>query len=287
MRGGTGALAPDPTERIAIPRTRRWNDLGLRVASAAVLIPIALICIWHGGLSFAALVGLAGVGLAFEWVQLCGDRPTGWPACLLPVAILAASLFAAFARFDIAIAALVVSAAAIVLVPHESRVRLAAGLLYLAPATLALFWLRDDPVAGRANLLFLLLLIWASDIGAYLSGRLIGGPRLAPRISAGKTWSGAAGGLLAAVCCGSIAAVILHPAVAPLRLALLCCGLGVVAQLGDLFESMIKRRFGVKDSGRLIPGHGGLLDRLDALLFVAPIGATLALMAEPGVVLWQ
>ena len=142
--------------------------------------------------------------------------------------------------------------------------------------------------AGRANLLFLLLLVWASDIGAYLVGRPIGGPRLAPRISPGKTWSGAVGGLLAAVLVGVVAALPTAPT--PPLVARAACSpalLGVVAQAGDLAESCVKRHFGVKDSGRLIPGHGGLLDRLDALLAVALAASLLALMQGRGVVLWR
>ncbi len=138
---------------------------------------------------------------------------------------------------------------------------------------------------GRTNLLFLLLLVWASDIGAYASGRAIGGPRLAPRISPGKTASGALGGLAAAVLVGVAAATISSTAV--IRAGALAGLLGMVAQAGDLAESYAKRRFGVKDSGRLIPGHGGLLDRVDALLAVALAAAILALIDGRGVVLWQ
>ncbi len=130
--------------------------------------------------------------------------------------------------------------------------------------------------------------MWASDIGAYVAGRAIGGPRLAPRISPGKTVSGALGGLLAAVLVGIVAALSLaasHPA-ALWRAGLLAGLLGVVAQAGDLGESYVKRHFGVKDSGRLIPGHGGLLDRLDALLAVALAASLLALIEGRGVVLW-
>jgi phosphatidate cytidylyltransferase len=175
-------------------------------------------------------------------------------------------------------------------------------------ATVALLWLRGDPAAGRANLLFLFLLIWASDIGAYLAGRLIGGPRLAPLISPGKTWSGAAGGIAAALAVGWGAAWIL-PMAGPMGahlggqtggqagghmgpgdpawIAAVALGLCVIGQLGDLAESWAKRRFGVKDSGALIPGHGGLLDRLDALIAVAPFAALLAFYLGRGVLFWQ
>lgn len=161
-----------------------------------------------------------------------------------------------------------------------------AGLAYIALAGSALLWLRHDPVAGRADVLFVLLVVWAGDIGAYLIGRWIGGPRLAPRISPGKTWSGAAGGLLAAVAAGLLAAHVLSNA-ATWRAVAVAAALGVVAQAGDLLESFVKRRLEVKDSGQLIPGHGGLFDRLDSMLAAAPVAALLALTLGRGVVLWQ
>jgi len=160
------------------------------------------------------------------------------------------------------------------------------GLCYLAPATSALIWLRGDAEHGRATVLFIVLVVWASDIGAYLAGRLIGGPRLAPRISPGKTWSGAAGGLAAAMGVG-LAAAALQPEGALISAMLVAGCLGIAAQIGDLLESALKRRFGVKDSGRLIPGHGGLLDRLDGVLLAAPVAALVILVLGRGMLLWQ
>jgi len=162
---------------------------------------------------------------------------------------------------------------------------LAGGTLYILLAGAALYWLRADPAVGRANVVFLLCLVWASDIGAYVAGRSIGGPRLAPRISPGKTISGACGGLAAAVLVGLIAATCSNTDL--VIAALVAAILGMVAQAGDLAESYAKRRFGVKDSGRLIPGHGGLLDRVDALLAVALAAAVLALIDGRGEVLWR
>jgi phosphatidate cytidylyltransferase len=165
------------------------------------------------------------------------------------------------------------------------RWALAVGVLYVGVAGLALIWLRADGIAGRMNVLFLLLVVWASDIGAYLVGRALGGPKLAPTISPGKTWSGAAGGLLAAAAVGL--AIALSASGLPGWTTLVAGALGVVSQGGDLLESAIKRRFGVKDSGRLIPGHGGLLDRLDGVLAAAPMAALLAAALGRGVHLWR
>jgi phosphatidate cytidylyltransferase len=162
-----------------------------------------------------------------------------------------------------------------------------AGVAYVLLAGVALLWLRADPVAGRADVLFLLLVVWAGDIGAYLVGRWIGGPRLAPRISPGKTWSGSLGGLIAAIAVGVLTAHLMSGNLTIWRSALIAGLLEVVAQGGDLLESYVKRRLQVKDSGHLIPGHGGLFDRLDGVLAAAPMAALLALTLGRGVVLWQ
>jgi phosphatidate cytidylyltransferase len=164
---------------------------------------------------------------------------------------------------------------------------LACGTIWIVLAAAALLWVRADPMAGRPNLLFLILLIWASDIGGYLVGRLVGGARLAPLISPGKTWSGAAGGIAAALAVGWAAAWILPAGGTPAWIVTVALVLCIIGQLGDLAESWAKRRFGVKDSGSLIPGHGGLLDRLDALIAVAPFAALLAFCLGRGVLLWQ
>ena len=228
-------------------RPHRWADLGLRTVSALILGPIVIACVWSGGAIFAVIVGLATVGLAVEWLRLLSGGRRGRRACM------------AWAT---------------------------AGLGYVVIASAAFLWLRSAPDVGRANVLFLLVVVWSSDIGAYAVGRLIGGPRLAPHISPGKTLSGAAGGLLAAVAAGMFAAHLLADGSSWGAIAIAAL-LGVVAQGGDLLESFVKRRLEVKDSGHLIPGHGGLFDRLDALLAVAPVGALLALILGRGVVLWQ
>lgn len=157
------------------------------------------------------------------------------------------------------------------------------GILWIVVGFGALLALRADPAVGRQNLLFVLAIVWATDIGAYLVGRLVGGPKLAPRISPGKTWSGAAGALVAALLVGL---VVSGPAAFE-RAALVAAGLSLIGQAGDLAESAAKRHFGVKDSGNLIPGHGGLLDRLDAALAAIPAAALLAILIGHGVVLWR
>jgi phosphatidate cytidylyltransferase len=161
---------------------------------------------------------------------------------------------------------------------------LLAGVPYVGAGIAALLWLRADPEVGRLNVLFVAMLIWATDIGAYAAGRILGGPRLAPAISPGKTWSGAIGGLIAAVV---VAFCVAGTQARPFRVIVVATLLSVVAQAGDLLESAIKRWLGVKDSGTLIPGHGGLFDRLDGFLTAAPAAGLLAIMLGRGVELWR
>jgi len=160
-----------------------------------------------------------------------------------------------------------------------------AGLIYVIPPAAALVWLRLDPTQGRETVYWLMAAIWATDIGAYAAGRTIGGPRLAPSISPKKTWSGLAGGITCAALVGAGAATYLGKSAAwPLALA--SAGLAVVGQAGDLLESALKRRFGVKDASRLIPGHGGLLDRVDGLLPAVLVVALVHWITGRGALAW-
>ncbi len=256
-----------------------------------MLAPLGLACLWFGTWAWLALVALAAGGLAVEWVHLCGRRALTPAGLAVPLAVLAAGGTAAGIAPGPALLVLALGTLLVWLLaagtPGRTAAPLAAGVLYIGPAAIALVWLRADPAAGLANALFVLLIVWASDIGAYAAGRMLGGPLLAPAISPAKTWSGAAGGLLAAVLTGLLLAWILLGPPVGARPALIGGGLGLVAQLGDLLESAIKRRFGVKDSSRLIPGHGGLLDRLDGVLTVAPVAALLALPLDRGVIIWS
>ncbi len=273
-----------------------WQDLGRRSASALVLLPLALGALWAGGWLWGGLV-LLGLGLlSWEWTRLIGAEPRGPDGLMLQGAVLGAGLLGQLGQGGwglvwVVLAALAVAGRADR--PAIGRFWLPCGVLYLGGAGLALAGLRLG-TAGFANVLFLLLVVWASDIGGYLAGRLVGGPKLAPAISPGKTRSGAIGSLAAAMLLGWAAARLLAPGSA--GVAVLLAGLlGVVSQAGDLFESWVKRQFGVKDSSALIPGHGGLLDRLDGLMLVAPVaallGLALGLAAEPGAllgdVLWR
>jgi phosphatidate cytidylyltransferase len=273
---------PDP-----VPPTaggRRWGDLPKRVISAVLLAPLALACLWLGGWWWTALLAIAAAGLAMEWVALCGSRLASPAGLTILVAVLAAGAAAAGAQELLALG--VIAAGFVLAWRLAGRAGLAAGVPYLGLAMVALAGLRGSGETGRDNVLFLLLVVWASDIGAYTAGRLFGGARLAPRISPSKTWSGAIGGLFVAIAAGAVVAVALRGSGLAHVLAV-AAGIGIAAQLGDLLESALKRHYGVKDSGWLIPGHGGLLDRLDGVLTAAPVAALLAVVAGHGVVLWQ
>lgn len=219
---------------------RRWEGLRRRVMSAAIVATLVLFAVTAGGLWFYALVVLCAVQMAREWDIITAKEPwSGWKIC---------------------------------------------GFAYVALPCVALLWLRDAETAGSTNagmklVLYFAFVIAATDIGAYFAGKRLGGPKLAPAISPGKTWSGLGGGVLAAGVTGAVCASF-----TPFPLTFGGCVwagvfLALVAQAGDLFESWLKRRAGLKDSGALIPGHGGLLDRVDGVAFAAPVFAVMVALS--------
>ena len=209
------------------------SNLILRIVSSAVLAPVAIGVAWLGGWPFVLFWVAAACIVLWEWTRLVtGSSPLGTRTTVTFCAWMVAGL-------------------------------LYAGVLLLAPAIL-----RRDPLLGFGAIMFLFAVVWATDIAAYFAGRAIGGPKLWSTISPNKTWSGAIAGALGGV---AAALVVVHLAglvVAPM-LVLVAFVLSVASQAGDLLESGLKRRFGAKDSGDLIPGHGGLMDRLDGFLTAA------------------
>ena len=250
------------------------RGLIVRVVSALALLPIVLGAVWYGGFAFRALISVAALIMFFEWLRLVrvGDRAMQglWLAGVLAVlallfredagGILTALGFTVFMGGTISLAG--------ALLRRANLVWAGVGAAYVGLPILCLWWLRDQP-EGAAWVMWTLLVVWATDVGGYFAGKGFGGPRLAPRLSPKKTWAGLFGGMaLALVAATAFASVV---SLQPLYLLAFAAPLlAVLSQAGDITESAVKRHFEAKDTGSLIPGHGGLLDRVDGLLFTAP-----------------
>lgn len=265
---------------------RPRSDLRVRALSAVVMMVVAAVVLWAGGWVFAVVAGLACGLILHEWSAMAdglGNR-VATKAALVLVAV---SVAASHRDPASAVAALLAVSAAVFLFGTVDRPMrwLGGGILYAGLPGVAAVALRGGGplfalTNGLAAIAFVFLVVWATDSGAYFAGRRIGGPKLAPRISPKKTWSGAFGGLAAALLVG-VAAGLALPEPSPVALALAALGLSAVSQVGDLGESAVKRHFGVKDSGHLIPGHGGIMDRVDGLV-AALVAAALVGLARSG-----
>jgi phosphatidate cytidylyltransferase len=233
------------------------------------LAPLVLAIVYLGPPYFDVLVTAVAGMLAWEWSRLCGHGVLSRCGYLVIAVVVAAVVAAGLREYMISgwIIAAGVMATMVIGGREAGRQPLwyGLGVLYTALPCLSLVWLREHPAQGREIVFWLLFVIWATDIGAYAAGRSIGGPKLAPKISPKKTWAGLAGGIVLAGSVSALAGLFLL-SWNPATLLLTGAALAVWSQLGDLFESSVKRRFGVKDSSNLIPGHGGLLDRLDGVL---------------------
>jgi phosphatidate cytidylyltransferase len=252
------------------------RNLLMRVAAALVLAPLAIAAAYAGSWWWIALATLVAIGLFVEWLTVVGSaRETGVTAAGV-VALAAAGLCLGFARVELALAALALGVAGTALLSPRQRRWSSAGFLYAGAAQMASAVVRFDSATGFVALVFVMLIVWVTDIGGYFAGRGIGGAKLWPRVSPNKTWAGAIGGFGASlVIAAGFAAFGLGQA---WPLLLLAAVLSVVAQLGDLFESAVKRRFGVKDSSHIIPGHGGLMDRLDGFVAAMVLASIFGLL---------
>ncbi|MFT3974519.1 MAG: phosphatidate cytidylyltransferase [Amaricoccus sp.] len=248
------------------PRPVRFADLGLRVASGLVLAVLALLNLWAGGAWAAAFICLALVLMIWEFHRMAtGSQALADPSLLVPcVAGVVAVIATVRWGTPTGLGTLAVGAALVALVGAARRGWLVAGFLYMTLGMGALLVFRNREPEGVMLILWLVLVVVAADVGAYFVGRRVGGKKLWPAVSPGKTWSGAVGGLIFAGATGL--AFGLAVGWSPVRVGLLSLGIAVCSQLGDLLESAVKRRFGVKDSSRLIPGHGGVMDRLDGIV---------------------
>jgi phosphatidate cytidylyltransferase len=255
----------------------------LRVVSAAVLVPVVLALAYAGGWPFLILSGLGAAGILWEWARLAAGRPDysvlapGWAS------LLAAFALTAVDKPGLAVTALAIGAALAAMAAAKLRsprwVWAAGGVIYAGVAFFGPALLRGDAELGFPAFLFVAATVWMTDTLAFFVGRALGGPLLWPRVSPNKTWSGVVGGLAGGVAGGTLVAYANGLG----RLAVV----GVVAlvlsagsQAGDLFESAVKRHFGVKDTSRLIPGHGGLMDRLDGFLVAALVALLIGIFRQ-------
>lgn len=250
------------------------QNLRTRIIAALVLAPAAIAIAWTGGPLWIALVTLAAIGMYVEWLTIVGAAQEKQAVAAGIAALVVSSLGLTFGYGAFALIVLLVGVGAVAAVSQQSRVWSAAGFCYAAAAAFASAQVRVDDAYGFVALMFVMLVVWAADIGGYFAGRGFGGPKLWPRVSPKKTWAGAVGGFAGGLAVAAGFAAFDLGRLAPLLL--LAAFLSIVSQSGDLFESAVKRRFGVKDSSQIIPGHGGLLDRLDgfvaAIVFAALLG---------------
>lgn len=266
------------TEGEAVPAASAehgTHNLLVRVAAALVLAPLAIAAAYAGGWLWAGLVTLAAIGLYVEWLTVVGARAPGAVVAGV-VALAIAGPLLATGRMDALLLVLVVGLAGVMLVSPAQRLWSAAGFAYAAAAEVASVLVRIDRADGFVALMLVLLVVWVTDIGGYVAGRGIGGPKLWPKVSPGKTWAGAIGGFVASLMVAAGFAAFGLGKTAPVLV--LGAVLSIASQLGDLFESAVKRRFGVKDSSHIIPGHGGLLDRLDGFIAAIVMAAILGFL---------
>jgi phosphatidate cytidylyltransferase len=258
--------APNPPPQ----RKSSFADVGMRTLSAVVLAAVAIAATWMGGVAFRVLTVLGSVLIFIEWTRMAcaGGRTPHWLVPAIALAVLELSIFSQDSRIVLSVLLAGIVCSALAGFVGGRNYAGVAAFVYAGLSALAFAFLRDDDGAGLVAILFLFSIVWATDVMAYFCGRLFGGPRLAPSISPGKTWSGAIGGTV-----GGIAAALLFALCIGQRptlgIGVAALLLSVVGQIGDLFESAVKRRYGVKDSSNLIPGHGGLMDRIDALVAAA------------------
>ena len=291
MKDGTAAP-------LAEAAPSKVGGIGARVVSGLIALPPVLAAIHFGSPAFPALVGAGVIILWWEWCHLCG-RSVRSPASVVGGAVVLAAVVATALQRPgigltiVAAGGILALAWAMVVGDKTGNGRsarswsgsrwIALGVVYIGFPTLLLVWLRD--AAGAVTVFWLFALVWATDTGAYAFGRLIGGPKLAPRISPTKTWAGLAGGVVCAAGIGAtFAALPASHAFGPL--AALSGALAVIAQVGDLFESGVKRHFGVKDAGGIMPGLGGLLVRVDGLLTAVVAAALIALLDRERILVW-
>ena len=275
---------PD-TKRLSSPTGYMNSELTKRIVSGAALAIASLFLSIWSPMTFFALVALGAGFMCWEWRKIISADVQGRNFKLSLgvhlVAVLGAVLLMQMGLVKVALALLPLGGMMLMVLSGKTIRKLSfVGPFYTGLPALALIWLRSDADYGLKAVLFIFLVVWMADIAAYAIGRTIGGPKLSPGISPNKTWSGAIGGLSGGVLVGVLTAYYLGNSSITL-LAGVALILAVASQIGDLYESSLKRRFGIKDSSNLIPGHGGILDRVDGLIAAAVLAAIIALFVNP------
>ena len=252
------------------------------------MIPVALGAIWFGSTPFALFTFLIGIAMAFEWARLAHGRAPNWHFWISSIGLACGVAALSLGRPDLSVTAALATALTASVAARAMGLRVpwpVFGALYVLAPCFALIWLRDQPGVGLQTVVWLCAIVWSADSAAYAVGRAIGGPKLAPSISPNKTWSGFSGGLAAGtVAAGAVSWLIGAPM--PTLAALIGFLVAIVTELGDLGESLIKRYFGVKHTSGLIPGHGGVLDRLDGMIAATLLVALLTGMSGESPLLW-
>lgn len=267
------------------------RNLLLRVASALILAPLAIAVAYWGGWPFAVFWTIAALAVWWEWVRLIDPRGSQGALALGACALVLEALLAANDRVDKALIIVLLALFGIAVTATKQTRWIAGGIVYASALLIAPLVIRADERFGFLAIMILFAIVWSTDIGGYFGGRAIGGPKLAPTISPKKTWSGAIVGMAVAVGATVFIARWL-PGSPMILLALVAVLLSAVSQAGDLFESFFKRRFDAKDASGLIPGHGGVMDRLDGFIVAVSVAAIIGVLrggfegAGQGMIAW-
>ncbi|MGH7005724.1 MAG: phosphatidate cytidylyltransferase, partial [Alphaproteobacteria bacterium] len=273
-RSADAMIAAGMAEEMGVGRLR--SETALRALSAVALGAPAAAAVILGPPFLPIFIGAMAVVMAWEWTRVTRGSGFGSAGAMLMLLLVAAVAAAAWGRFLWAFALVAAALPAVYAASRCERQRnagaLAAGALYIGVPALALLWLYARPEIGRALVVWLISIVIAADIAAYFIGRAVGGPKLAPRVSPGKTWSGAAGGVAGAVLAGLVLGIALELA-RPIVLAAAAVVFAIISQIGDLLESRVKRAFRVKDASGILPGHGGMMDRVDGIVAVLAAAA--------------
>ena len=262
--------------------TERQKDtnsgLKPRILSALVMTPVAIAAVWFGSPYFDMLLFLFCAGMMWEWARMCVPAHYNGVSVVAAVAVGVAMLMQMTGQGPLTFMPIAIGVIIAVARGGKNWLLAGFGVLYISLAGLSALWLRNQDADGLLTIMWLFFLVWATDTGGYAFGRAIGGPKLAPRFSPKKTWAGLIGGMFCAGVIGGLVTYFSNDAVNWL-IVLVSMVLAIVAQIGDLGESALKRRFKVKDSSNLIPGHGGLLDRADGMLTVFPVAFAIVCFA--------